>query len=109
LQTEENKAFVSAYEDKFGARPTIEALEGYDAARIIAEAVKVLKGDVSDPKKVVEAISNVSFTSPRGPIEFDKETHHVIQNMYITDTKLVNGKTENEVIHTIEKVKDPGK
>jgi branched-chain amino acid transport system substrate-binding protein len=109
LQTEENKAFISAYEDKFGERPTIESLEGYDAARVIAEAVKALKGDVSDSKKVVEAISNVSFTSPRGPIEFDKETHHVIQNMYITNTKLVNEKTENEVIHTIEKVKDPGK
>lgn len=109
LQTKENKAFVSAYEKKFGERPTLEALEGYDAARVIAEAIKTLKGDVSDSMKVVEAISNVSFVSPRGPIAFDKETHHVIQNMYITNTKLVNGKTENEVIHTIEKVKDPGK
>lgn len=109
LQTKENKAFIADYEAKFGERPTIEALEGYDAARIIAEAVKTLKGDVSDPKKVVEAISNVSFTSPRGPISFDKETHHIIQNMYITNTKLVNGKTENEVIHTVEKVQDPGK
>ncbi|KMY56261.1 ABC transporter substrate-binding protein [Bacillus sp. FJAT-27231] len=109
LNTKENKEFVKAYEKAYNRRPTIESLEGYDAARIISEAVTKLGGDVSDPEKVIEAISNVSFTSPRGPIEFDKDTHHVIQNMYITETKLVDGKTENEVIHTIETVKDPGK
>jgi branched-chain amino acid transport system substrate-binding protein len=109
LKTKENQEFISLYEKKFGERPTIEALEGYDAARIIVEAVKSLKGNVSDSKKFVEAISNVSFTSPRGPFEFDKETHHVIQNMYIIETKLVDGKTENEIIGTIENVKDPGK
>lgn len=109
LQSEENKVFKEAYEKKFGERPTIEALEGYDAARIIAEAIKTLKGDLSDPNKIVEAISNVSFTSPRGPIEFDKETHQIIQNMYITNTKLVNGKTENEIVDTVEKIQDPGK
>lgn len=109
LETEENQAFVKAYEDAYNRRPTIESLEGYDAARVIVEAIKSLGGDVSDPNKVVEAMSNVTFTSPRGQIEFDKETHHVIQNMYITETVLVDGKTENKVIDSVEKVKDPGK
>jgi branched-chain amino acid transport system substrate-binding protein len=109
LETEENQKFVEAYEKAYGTRPTIESLEGYDAARIIVEAIKSLDGDVSDPDKVVEAISKVSFTSPRGPIKFDKETHHIIQNMYITKTVTVDEKTENKVIHTVEAVKDPGK
>jgi branched-chain amino acid transport system substrate-binding protein len=109
LETEENQAFVKAYEDAYNRRPTIESLEGYDAARVIVEAIKSLGGDVSDPNKIVEAMSNVTFTSPRGQIEFDKETHHVIQNMYITETVLVDGKTENKVIDSVEKVKDPGK
>lgn len=108
LDTKENKEFVSAFEKTYNARPTIEALEGYDAARIIAEALEKTGGDASDPDKVVEAISNVQFVSPRGPIQFDKETHHIIQNMYITETILVNGKAENKVIEVVEKVKDPG-
>lgn len=108
LDTEENKAFTTAFEKKYGTRPTLEALEGYDAARIIAEAVKSLKGDVSDPDKVVEAFSGVTFASPRGEFKFAKDTHHVIQDMYITKTKTTDGKTENEVIETIRQVQDPG-
>ncbi|ADI27018.1 ABC transporter substrate-binding protein [Geobacillus sp. C56-T3] len=108
LDTKENKAFIEAFEKKYNARPTIEALEGYDAARIIAEALEAVGGDASDPDKVVKAISNVQFVSPRGPIQFDKETHHIIQNMYIIETEEVNGQAENKVIEVIEKVKDPG-
>lgn len=109
LETEENQAFVKAYEEAYNRRPTIESLEGYDAARIIAEALAATKGDVSDSDKFVEAMANVSFTSPRGTISFDKETHHVIQDMYISETIISEGKTENKIIDTIEKVQDPGK
>ncbi|MDC3413987.1 ABC transporter substrate-binding protein [Aquibacillus sp. 3ASR75-11] len=109
LETEENQNFIKAYEKAYGTRPTIESLEGYDAASIMVEAIKELDGDVSDSDKVVEAISNVSFTSPRGPIKFDKETHQIIQNMYITKTLAVEDKTENKVIYKVEEVKDPGK
>lgn len=109
LDTPENKSFVEAYEKKYNQRPSIESLEGYDAAIIIAKAIEALNGDVSDPQKFVEAISAVEITSPRGPIKFDKETHNIIQNMYIMETGVENGATENKVIDTIEKVTDPGK
>ncbi|MGJ9384150.1 ABC transporter substrate-binding protein [Salipaludibacillus sp. CF4.18] len=108
IETEENQAFVEAYEETYDRRPTIESLEGYDAARIIVEATKSLEGDVSNPEAIVEAISNVSFTSPRGPIEFDKETHHIIQNMYITETVIEGERTENNVIQSIDAVQDQG-
>lgn len=108
LDTEENLAFVKAYEEAYDRRPTLESLEGYDAARIIAEALTSLEGDVSDPGAIVEAISNVVFVSPRGPIEFDKNTHHIIQNMYITETVIEGDRTENNVLETIDAVQDPG-
>ena len=109
LDTPENKAFVEAYEKKFDQRPSIESLEGYDAAMIIGKAIESLNGDVSDSEKLVEAISNVELTSPRGPIKFDKETHNIIQNIYIMETIVENGATENKVIDTIPDVADPGK
>jgi branched-chain amino acid transport system substrate-binding protein len=108
LETAENQEFVKAYEEAYNRRPTVESLEGYDAARIIAEAITSLEGDVSNSDTVVEAISNVTFISPRGTIEFDKDTHHIIQNMYITETVMEDGRTENNVIHTIDTVQDPG-
>ena len=109
LDTPENKAFVEAYEKKFDQRPSIESLEGYDAAMIIGKAIESLNGDVADSEKLVEAISNVELTSPRGPIKFDKETHNIIQNIYIMETVVENGATENKVIDTITDVADPGK
>lgn len=108
LDTPENKQFVADYEAEFGERPSLESLEGFDAARIIVEALTSINGDVSDPEKVVDAISKIEFISPRGPIKFDQETHQIIQNIYIVETELKEGKTENKVIYTIEKVQDPG-
>jgi branched-chain amino acid transport system substrate-binding protein len=109
LDTPENKEFVASYEEKFNERPSLESVEGYDTARIIEEAIKSLNGDTSDSKKIAEAFSKVEFVSPRGPIKFDPETHHIIQNMYIVETVIKDGSTENQVISTIEEVKDPGK
>jgi branched-chain amino acid transport system substrate-binding protein len=109
LDTAENKSFVEAYEKKYNQRPSIESLEGYDAGMIIAKAIEALDGDVSDPQKFVDAIAAVEITSPRGPIKFDKETHNIIQDMYIMETGVENGTTENKVIDTIKEVADPGK
>ncbi|WP_079527707.1 ABC transporter substrate-binding protein [Halobacillus hunanensis] len=108
LENEQNQKFVEAYEAAYDRRPTVESLEGYDAARIIVETIEALDGDVSDPDKVIEAMSAVEFDSPRGPFAFDQETHHVIQNMYILETVTENGRTENKVIEKIEGVQDPG-
>lgn len=109
LDTPENKAFVAAYEKKYNARPSIESVEGYDAARIIVEALKSLNGDTSDKQKLSQAIGKVQFASPRGPIKFDPETHHVIQKLYLIKTEIQNGKTENKVVQEIGEIKDPGK
>ena len=51
----------------------------------------------------------LKLTSPRGPIKFDKETHNIIQNIYIMETIVENDATENKVIDTIPDVADPGK
>ena len=108
LDTPENKAFVEAYEKKYNERPSLESLEGFDAGRVIVEAINSLNGDMSDKKKVSEAIGKVEFTSPRGPFKFDQETHHVIQNLYVFKTEIVDGKTENKLIAEVGEFKDPG-
>ncbi len=109
LDTPENKAFAEAYQKKYKERPSIESVEGYDAARIIVEVLKNLNGDTSNKQKVAQAFGDVSIVSPRGPIKFDKETHNIIQNMYLIKTELKDGKTENSIMKTIGEFKDPGK
>ncbi|MEB3100164.1 ABC transporter substrate-binding protein [Ferviditalea candida] len=109
MQTPENKAFVDAYEKKYNSRPSIESVEGYDAARMIVEVFNNLKGDTSDKKKVSDEFGKVSFASPRGPLKLDPETHHVIQNLHVFKTVIKDGKTENEFVETVGEFKDPGK
>ncbi|SEA21370.1 branched-chain amino acid transport system substrate-binding protein [Thalassobacillus cyri] len=109
LENEENGKFTEAYEEAYDRRPTIESLEGYDAARILVETIEALDGDVSDPEEIVKAMAAVEFDSPRGPFAFDQNTHHVIQDMYILETIQEEGRTENSMIDQIENVQDPGK
>ncbi|MHB1405474.1 MAG: ABC transporter substrate-binding protein [Desulfitobacteriaceae bacterium] len=109
LDTPENKAFVDKYRKKYGKDPSGEAVEGYDAARVIAEGLNAVKGDTSDKLKVAKAWGQISFTSPRGPIEIDPTTHNIIENMYLAETKKVDGKLQNVVVATFPKVVDPEK
>lgn len=109
LDTPENKAFIEEYENKYDQRPSIESVEGYDAARVIVEAINSLDGDTSDKSKISEAIGKVEFASPRGPIKFSNTTHQIIQKLYVFETEIVDGKTENKMIEELGEFEDPGK
>ena len=108
INTEENKAFIKAYKDKFGRAPSEFAVQGYDSGKVIIKAVESLSGNIKDKDKLAEAISSVSIIGPRGPLTIDPRTNNVIQNIYIF--KVVNGDQgpELKVLDTIEAVKSPG-
>lgn len=106
LDNPENTAFIESFESQFDRRPSTYAMQGYDAAWLIGEALKATEGD-TDPDALVEAMENVEFQSPRGPLTLD-ENHNPIQNIYIREAQDRNGTIENVVIDTIENVQDPG-
>lgn len=106
LDNPENSAFVENFQSQFDRRPSTYAVQGYDAAWLIGEALKATEGD-TDPDALVEAMENVEFQSPRGPLTLD-ENHNPIQNIYIREAQDRNGTIENVVIDTIENVQDPG-
>lgn len=66
-------------------------------------------GDTSDKAKLIAALEAVKFNSPRGAFEFDKDTHNVVQDMYIREAKTVNGQAVNTISDKIGRVTDPGK
>ncbi len=105
----ENKRYVEAYQKRFNAEADSYSVQGFDTARVIHEAIEKAKGNTSDKEGLVKALERVRFASPRGPFEFDAETHNVIQNLYMREVKEVSGKLTNVVIDTIKMVKDPGK
>src|SRR4051794_6245720 len=106
LDTLENKAFTQAFQQKFNKDADGYAVQGYDAARVIVEALNKTQGDASNKDRLLEEIAAVKFVSPRGPFEFDPESHNVVHNEYVREVREVNGKVVNVVLETIPMVKD---
>ncbi len=83
-------------------------MQGYDTAHVIVDALNRTQGDTTNKDRLIEAIVSVKFASPRGPFEFDPESHNVVQNVYAREVREVGGKLTNVVLETFPMVKDKG-
>jgi branched-chain amino acid transport system substrate-binding protein len=111
LTNSENQDFVTRYSQKFSGRQAdVFAVQGYDTAHVIVEALKAVGGKTDNKEAFMKAIADVSFKSPRGDFKFDPNTNNVVQTIYIRktvkDSKL--GWT-NQVVDQYPGVADPGK
>src|SRR5712664_3001901 len=111
LTNKENQDFISNYTKKFSGRQAdVFAVQGFDTARVIVDALNATQGKTDNKDAFMKAIANVTFKSPRGDFKFDPSTNNVIQTIYIRkivkDPKL--GWT-NQVIDQYPGVADPGK
>jgi branched-chain amino acid transport system substrate-binding protein len=106
LDTPENRNFVKSFQAKYKEFPDMFSVQGYDAARVIVEAVENTKGNTSDKEKLLSAIREIKFNSPRGPFRFDPKSQNVIFNTYIRKVDKVDGVLINKVLFTIPDVAD---
>jgi branched-chain amino acid transport system substrate-binding protein len=109
LQNPENLAFTRAYRDRFNRDASVFAMQGYDAARVIVEALNHSNGDAANRDRMIEALANVRFSSPRGPFEFDPNTHNVIQTIYVRQVRHIGKDIANVVFDNLGRTADPGK
>ena len=104
----ENKAYVDAFmKANNGMRPNFHSLGGYDGMHLIYEAVKKA-GPTATGEQLVEAMKGQRWVSPRGPMAIDPATRQAVQNVYLREVKMVNGKPWNVEFDKFENVKDPG-
>ena len=104
----ENKAYVDGFmKANNGMRPNFHSLGGYDGMHLIYEAVKKA-GPTATGEQLVEAMKGQKWVSPRGPMSIDPATRQPIQNVYLREVKMVNGKPWNVEFDKFENVKDPG-
>ena len=68
---------------------------------------RTLARQIVDGAKLVEAMKGMKWTSPRGPMSIDPATRQTIQNVYLREVKMVNGKPWNVEFDKFENVKDP--
>ncbi|VVT08269.1 ABC transporter substrate-binding protein [Rhizobium sp. EC-SD404] len=104
LDTPENQAFVEAFQAKANRLPSEYAVQGYDAGRALVEAVNA---GATDRESIKDALREVQYTGPRGPLEIDPATNNIVQNVYIYDiVEGEDGKLTQELLDTVEAVRD---
>jgi len=109
LDNAENKAFVDAYQKEYSLLPDVFAVQAWDGMQAVDLALQATKGDTTNKDAFIAALESVKFKSPRGDFEFDKETHNVIQDIYIREVKVQSGQAVNTIVDKVARVTDPGK
>ena len=105
LNTPRDQSFRLAYAKAFKLQPDVYAMQGYDAAQILAVGAQAVKGDLSKKAEFAEAVRKAKFESPRGSFTMSS-SHNPVQDIYL---RQVSGK-ENKMVGIASKaLADPGR
>ncbi len=105
LGTPRDNKFRLEYAKAYKLQPDVYAMQGYDAAQMLAIGLTAVKGDVSKKAEFAAALEKAKIDSPRGPFTISK-SHNPVQDLYL---RQVVGK-ENKVIGIASKgLEDPGR
>ena len=105
LGTPRDNAFRLAYAKTYKLQPDVYAVQGYDAAQMLAIGSNAVKGDLSKRAELIAAIEKAKIDSPRGPFTLSK-SHNPIQDIYL---RQVSGK-ENKLVGIASKaLADPSR
>jgi branched-chain amino acid transport system substrate-binding protein len=92
-----NKRFVADFKKAYGRLPSLYASQGYDAARLIASAIKAVGGDMSKKDAFREALREADFDSVRGTFKFGLN-HYPVQDIYIREVVAEKGVLTNRIV-----------
>jgi branched-chain amino acid transport system substrate-binding protein len=105
LNTKRDRDFRAAYSKAYKNDPDVYAVQGYDAALLLAVGLDATKGDISKKKEMIVAMEKATIDSPRGPWTLSK-AHNPIQDIYL---RKVVGR-ENKVVGVAHKaLADPAR
>ncbi len=93
-----NKKFVAGFQKAYGRLPSLYASQGYDAAKLIASALKAV-GGASDIDALRAALKKADFESVRGKFRFGPN-NHPIQDIYMREVVKEGGVITNKIIGT---------
>jgi branched-chain amino acid transport system substrate-binding protein len=108
LDNPENQDFVQLWEEEYDRAPSVYSVQGWDTARLIAEALESLDGDTEDGAAVIDAMLGVEFDSPRGSFRIDPDTHNVVHHVYLREVVEMDGAIHNTMVEDLGEFADPG-
>lgn len=105
LGTPRDSAFRLAYAKAYKLQPDVYAVQGYDAAQMLAAGLVAVKGDLTKKAEFAAALRVARIDSPRGPFTLGK-SHNPVQDIYL---RQVSGR-ENKLVGVASKsLADPGR
>ena len=86
IETPRNNAFRNKYAVAYKMNPDVYAVQGYDAAQLLATGLAAVKGDFSQRDGMIAAMNKATIDSPRGKFTLSPQRNPV-QDFYIREAK----------------------
>jgi branched-chain amino acid transport system substrate-binding protein len=104
LGTPRDDSFRLAYAKTYKLQPDVYAIQGYDAAQMLAIGLNAVKGDTKNVKGFSDALVKARIDSPRGPFTLSR-SHNPVQDIYL---RQVSGKENKSIGVASKALSDPG-
>lgn len=105
LNTPRDNAFRLGYAKAYKLQPDVYAVQGYDAAQMLAIGLAAVKGDVSKKAEFTAALEKAKIDSPRGAFTISK-AHNPVQDIYL---RKVEGKVNQVSGVAVKGLADPAR
>lgn len=86
ITNEANTKFRAAFQAKAGRPADVYAVQGFDAAQMLAAGLDAVKGDATAEKPFAAAIRAARIDSPRGAFTISA-SHNPVQDIYLREAK----------------------
>jgi len=105
LQNPRDKQFRLNYAKAYRLQPDVYAVQGYDAAQMLAAGASAVKGDMSRKADVYKAIAAARIESPRGTFTLSR-AHNPVQDFYL---RKVEGRENKVAGIAVKALADPAR
>jgi len=86
IETPRNTAFRNKFAVTYKVNPDVYAMQGYDAAQMLAAGLNAVKGDMGKKDALYAAMKKAQIDSPRGKFTLSAQ-HNPTQDFYVREVK----------------------
>jgi branched-chain amino acid transport system substrate-binding protein len=103
-----NKTFVEALRKRDpGAIANYASVGAWDGMHVIHKMIEATSGR-RDGKRAIEAARDLKWESPRGPVQIDPKTRHIVQNVYLRKVEKAGSQLVNSEVQSFGPQGDHG-
>jgi branched-chain amino acid transport system substrate-binding protein len=86
LNTPRDNAFRASFAKAYKSNADVYAVQGYDAAQLLASGLKAAGGDIKNRDKLIAGMEKSQVDSPRGKFTLSP-AHNPVQDIYVRQVK----------------------